>query len=295
MARFGQHKAITYISRTSRATRMSPAQATGARRDLQLQHAVRCATTPEQADVGARCATAAGEPCGAACSKTTSSEQTFNITNAHLKPIYNINTNRSGDGAGAARTGHRAHRARGDGRRSADCTGEPEDGAGRGGGGGARGAHESSSSEESTVSTVPPAAAPPDDEPDSDVTSDRMEPSPLPPCPPPPLLPPEAPPSSPVTAWILGPNSCSLGPMTWPTMPPSDASPFCGASMPYCLFSSMFCRSSVSTNLVLASISELIFYNREQAGDGPACGRRGRRQAALAPYSPRTRSRARRS
>ncbi|CAD0204629.1 unnamed protein product [Chrysodeixis includens] len=31
--------------------------------------------------------------------------------------------------------------------------------------------------------------------------------------------------------------------------------------MPYCLFSSMFCRSSVSTNRVLASISELIFPN----------------------------------
>lgn len=113
------------------------------RRDLQLQHAVRCATTPEQADVGPdsnlgtqdggdadtnycdRCVLETSEPCGAACSKTTSSEQTFNITNAHLKPIYNINTNRNSDSAGAASTGGGGQE--GTGGRSADCTGEPED------------------------------------------------------------------------------------------------------------------------------------------------------------------------
>lgn len=112
------------------------------------------------------------------------------------------------------------------------------------------------------VSTVPPAAAPPDEEPDKEVTSERMEPSPEPP-PEPPLLPPDEPPSRPDTAWILGPSNCSFGPMTWPTIPLREASPpFFGASIPYCLFISMFFRSRVSTRRVFESIKELIFYNR---------------------------------
>lgn len=111
------------------------------------------------------------------------------------------------------------------------------------------------------VSTVPPAAAPPDEEPDREVTSERMEPSPEPPPEPP--LPPDEPPSRPDTAWILGPSNCSFGPITWPTIPLREASPpFFGASIPYCLFISMFFRSRVSTRRVFESIKELIFYNR---------------------------------
>lgn len=128
------------------------------------------------------------------------------------------------------------------------------------------------------VSTPPVAPAPPLDEPDSDVTSEMMEPSPPPPelAPAPP--PPEEPPNSPDTAWILGPSSCSLGPTTCDTTPPSDASPFCGASMPYCLFFSMFCLSSVSIRRVFASIRELIFCKMESA---LVRSRSGRSEASL--------------